>query len=188
MAQNATCLVLSAEGTLPWASADEMTKRQIAKIVAKIARRGVVAGLVCLALLQVAPAKLVGIPTEDIGTNPPERFALDASPEVVAIMRRACFDCHTNETRWPLYARIAPGSWLMARDVHKGRNHLNFSKWGDADEDERQTDRESCWDQVESGAMPPWFYVFPFHRDAKLSDWDKARLKTYFLQDHPVKN
>ena len=95
-------------------------------------------------VLQIFPAKVIGIPTQDIGANPPERFPFDGPPEVEAIMRRACFDCHTNETRWPLYARIAPGSWLMARDIHNGRNHLNFSKWADSDEDERQTDRENC--------------------------------------------
>ncbi len=121
------------------------------------------------------------VPVKDVGTNPPERYALDAPPEVAAILRRACFDCHTNETRWPLYSRLAPGSWLMARDVHKGRNHLNFSEWGDVDEDERADDLETCWEQVESGEMPPWFYVFPMHPAARLSDGDKAQLKSYFL-------
>jgi hypothetical protein len=122
------------------------------------------------------------VPVKDIGSNPPARFALDAPPDVQAIMRRACFDCHSNETRWPIYSRIAPGSWLMARDVHNGRNHLNFSEWADVDEDERQTDLENCWDQVASGEMPKWFYIYPFHLDAKLSDADKAALKAYFLK------
>jgi hypothetical protein len=147
----------------------------------KVFKWGVIAGLVGFGLLQIAPVKLFGIPTQDIGTNPPERFAFDGPPEVEAVMRRACFDCHTNETRWPLYARIAPGSWLLARDVHKGRNHVNFSKWGDADDDERQTDRENAWEQIESGAMPPWFYVLPMHPDAKLSPADKELLKSYLL-------
>jgi len=152
--------------------------------LAKILKRGTLVAALGFGLLQVVPAKrLFGIPTQDIGTNPPERFVFDGPPEVEHIMRRACFDCHTNETRWPLYARIAPGSWLMARDVHNGRNHLNLSKWGDADEEERQTDRENAWEQVESGAMPPWFYVFPMHHDAKLSDADKATLKAYFLKN-----
>jgi len=148
----------------------------------KLLKRGILAAIVGFALLQVFPVKrLFSIPTEDIGTNPPERFAFDGPPEVERIMRRACFDCHTNETRWPLYARVAPGSWLMARDVHKGRNHLNFSKWADADEDERQTDRENAWEKVESGEMPPWFYILPMHPDAKLSPEDKALLKSYLM-------
>jgi hypothetical protein len=123
------------------------------------------------------------IPVKEIGTNPPERFALEAPPAVAAILRRACFDCHTNETRWPVYSRIAPGSWLMARDIHKGRTHLNFSAWSSVDDDERQDDLQTCWEQVESGEMPPWFYVFPMHPAAKLLESDKAQLKSYFLRN-----
>jgi hypothetical protein len=123
------------------------------------------------------------VPVKDIGTNPGPRFELKAPPEVAAILRRACFDCHTNETRWPIYSRIAPGSWLMARDIHKGRTHLNFSEWASVDDEERQDDLQTCWEQVESGEMPPWFYVFPMHPAAKLSQQDKALLKSYFLSN-----
>jgi hypothetical protein len=133
--------------------------------------------------LQVFPAKKIGVPTEDIGTNPPERFDIGAPPEVATIMRKACFDCHTNETKWPLYARLAPGSWLMARDVHNGRNHLNLSHWADSDEEERQSDKENCWEQIESGAMPPWFYIYPLHPGAKLSAAEKATLKDWLMKD-----
>ena len=141
-----------------------------------------IAGVVGFGVLQIFPAKVLGVHTEDIGTNPPARYKLDAPPEVETILRRSCYDCHSNETKWPLYARIAPGSWLMARDVHNGRNHLNFSDWADVDDDEKKTDLENCWEQVESGEMPKWFYVYPFHMSAKLSAADKALLKGYFLK------
>jgi hypothetical protein len=141
-----------------------------------------IAGVVGFGVLQVFPAKILGIPTQDIGTNPPKRYALNAPPDVQAVLQRACFDCHTNETAWPFWSRIAPGSWLMARDVHNGRNHLNFSEWADVDEDERQTDFETAWEQVETGKMPKWFYVYPLHLGARLSDADKAVLKGYFLK------
>jgi hypothetical protein len=154
----------------------------------KLLKRGLIVAVAGFALLQIAPVKRLGIPTQDIGNNPPERFKLDAPPEVEAVMRRACYDCHSNETRWPLYSRIAPGSWLMARDIHNGRSHLNFSKWADVDEDERKDDRENCWEQIESGAMPKWFYVFPFHPDAKLSDADKALLKSYLAPNGTSKS
>jgi len=153
----------------------------------KLLMLAVVAGVVGFVVLQIFPAKVIGVHTEDINTNPPERFAIDAPPEVLAVVKRACWDCHTNETKWPLYARIAPSSWLMARDVHNGRNHLNLSKWADSDDEERQSDRENMWDQVESGAMPPWFYILPMHPDAKLSSADKATLKAYFLKNKKEK-
>jgi hypothetical protein len=150
----------------------------------KLLKLAVVAGVVGFVALQLFPAKVLGIPTEEIGNNPPERFDIaqaGASPEVKAIMVKACMDCHSNETRWPAYTKIAPGSWLMARDIHNGRNHLNLSKWGEVDEDERQTDKENMWDQIEDKKMPPWFYVEPFHHDAKLTDAEKAALKGWLL-------
>jgi hypothetical protein len=149
----------------------------------KLLRIGIPCGIAGFIGLQVFPAGKLGVHVEDIGTNPPDRFDIGAPPEVDAILRRACFDCHTNETKWPLYARLAPGSWLMARDVHNGRNHMNLSNWADADEEERQTDKENCWEQIEAGAMPPWFYVYPLHPRAKLSAADKAVLKGWFMKD-----
>jgi len=142
----------------------------------KLLRIAVVAGVVIFIALQLVPVK-------GIGSSPPERYALGAPPEVETIMRRACLDCHSNETRWPLYSRIAPGSWLMSRDVLKGRSHMNFSEWGDVDDEERQLDLENCWDKVEAGEMPPWFYIYPMHLGARLSDADKATLKAWFLKN-----
>jgi hypothetical protein len=144
--------------------------------IKKLVRLVVLGGLVVGVGIQLVPIKGVGV-------NPPQRFPLGAPPEVEAIMRRACLDCHSNETRWPLYSRVAPSSWLMIRDVTKGRKHLNFSEWGDSDEDEQKLDRENCWDQIESGEMPPWFYVYPLHLKAKLSEADKATLKAWMLKD-----
>ena len=140
----------------------------------KFLRLSVIGGAVVFGAIQLVPVK-------DIGSNPPERYKIDAPPEVEAIMRRACYDCHSNETRWPLYSRMAPGSWLMSRDVHQGRKHHNFSEWGSVDEDERQTDRENCWEQIESGNMPPWFYIYPMHLSARLSAADKVLLKSYLM-------
>ena len=142
----------------------------------KVVRWSVPVGLVVAVGLQLVPVK-------GIGTNPPEHYPLPVPPEVEAIMRHACLDCHSNETSWPIYSRIAPGSWLMARDINNGRKHLNFSEWADTDEEERTLDFQNCWSQIESGEMPPWFYIFPFHPKAKLSAAQKATLKAFFMKD-----
>ena len=127
------------------------------------------------------------VPVQAIGTNPPKRFNPGAPPEVEAILRRACYDCHSNETKWPIYSRIAPGSWLMSRDIRKGRSRMNISEWGEAEADEIQNDKETAWDQIEEGSMPKWFYIYPFHPAAKLSDADKATLKAWLLKDKKEK-
>lgn len=68
-------------------------------------------------------------------TNPPVdpsmtiQAKLHVPPEVDAIIRRSCYDCHSHETQWPWYSAFAPSRWLLARDVSEGREHLNFSNW-----------------------------------------------------------
>lgn len=140
--------------------------------------------IISLGVVGAAGVGIQFVPMDGIGNNPPERFALDAPPDVKAVLTKACLDCHSNETRWPWYSRIAPGSWLILRDVKKGRAHMNTSEWGDADESERALDKENSWELVEKGEMPPWFYL-PMHPDARLTDAEKALLKSWFI---PNKN
>jgi hypothetical protein len=92
------------------------------------------------------------------------------SPETRELVRRACFDCHSNTTTWPWYAHVAPMSWLLARDVNGGRSHLNFTEW-----DLPQKHAKDVTNEVKQGDMPPWFYL-PMHPAAKLSDAEKQAL------------
>lgn len=92
------------------------------------------------------------------------------SPETRELIRRACFDCHSNTTVWPWYSHIAPVSWLVQRDVNGGRRHLNFSEW-----DLPQRHSKDVAQQVREGEMPPWFYL-PMHPAAKLTPAEKQAL------------
>ena len=92
------------------------------------------------------------------------------SPETRALVVRVCFDCHSNETKWPWYTHIAPVSWLVQHDVAEGREHLNFSEF-----DQPQRHAEEAAHEVEEGEMPLWFYP-PLHSDARLSDEEKRAL------------
>jgi len=111
-------------------------------------------------------------------TNPAVTSDILASGEVHAILKRACYDCHSNETRWPWYGYVAPVSWLVARDVSMGRRHMNFSEWGQYSADKQESKIKSIWDQVSQDQMPLWFYR-PLHPDAKLTDADRALLKAW---------
>ena len=81
----------------------------------------------------------------------------------------ACYDCHSNQTRWP-QSHVAPFSWLLTRDVEQGRDKLNFSTW---DEDDGEADDAA--DAVADGSMPPRRYV-PVHPDAALSGAERQVL------------
>ena len=74
-------------------------------------------------------AQLYPRPTRD---NPPVWASIDAPHDVERILRRSCYDCHSNETRWPWYSHLAPRSWLVAADVHEARVRMNFSEWPEA--------------------------------------------------------
>ena len=129
-----------------------------------------IAGATLLALLVVA--QFVRRP--DLRSPPiaPERILQTHVPvpaDVDAILRRACYDCHSHETRWPLYARLAPVSWLVASDVRQGRADLNFSEWGtDPDREPTQAQRLGgiCSD-LRKGIMPPRSYLW-LHRGARV--------------------
>lgn len=103
--------------------------------------------------------------------NPPV-FAEPAwdSPATRALAKRACFDCHSNETRWPAYANVAPVSWLVQRDVTEGRAALNFSEWHRA-----QKESHEAAEAVREGEMPMAIYTL-MHPSARLSAEERTAL------------
>jgi hypothetical protein len=79
------------------------------------------------------------------------------------LARRACFDCHSNETHWPWYSNIAPLSWLIQRDVEAGRDELNWSEW------DFDSEGGEAAETVIDGSMPPGSYSI-LHPQARLTD------------------
>lgn len=113
-------------------------------------------------------------------TNPPVEQTIEAPMAVTAVLQRACYDCHSNETTWPAYSRVAPVSWLVARDVHEGREHLNYSTWGRYSAEERGELMEETWEEIDEGEMPMKPYLL-LHPDAKLTAEDRSVLRAWAL-------
>lgn len=128
--------------------------------------RWIAVGLIGLFVLM----QIFSIPVLARQTNPPvvQEPAWD-SPETRALAQRACFDCHSNETNWPIYGRIAPISWLVTRDVIAGREELNFSKWGSGEE------ADEIREVIIEGEMPMPIYL-PMHPEARLTEAEKQQL------------
>ena len=118
-------------------------------------------------------------------TNPPVESDVPADGEVRSVLRRACYDCHSNETVWPWYSRIAPVSWIIAYDVREGRAELNFSTWNQLSPDKQAKEMRESWKEVAEGEMPTWFYVV-LHPEAKLSPADKSVLQTWSASAAPA--
>jgi|WetSurMetagenome_2_1015567.scaffolds.fasta_scaffold77714_2 hypothetical protein len=125
--------------------------------------------IIGVVLLLFVIAQLIPLPKR--GSNP----AVIAepkwdSPQTRALAKRACFDCHSNETTWPWYSYVAPVSWLIYRDVTEGRDRLNFSEWNRS-----QSAGLEASEQVLSGEMPPSFYL-PLHPTARLTAAERQAL------------
>lgn len=113
-------------------------------------------------------------------TNPPVESEVNAPLEVIAVLRKACYDCHSNETVWPWYSGVAPVSWLAAKDVREGREEINYSTWGRYTAEERAEKREETWHEVEEREMPLSFYLL-MHPKARLSGADQEVLRAWAL-------
>lgn len=115
-------------------------------------------------------------------TNPPVQAepAWD-STATRALAQRACFDCHSNQTNWPLYSRVAPSSWLVTRHVVEGRERMNLSTWGLAapvpgrEAKEPGKVAEDAAESIEQGEMPPQSYLL-LHPEARLSPAEQRQL------------
>ena len=110
-------------------------------------------------------------------TNPPFDPAneIRAPRNIQPILERSCYDCHSNETRWPWYSNIAPMSWLLVEDVKEGRGELNFSEWNAYTADHREHMLEEICEQVKKGEMPLTPYTL-MHPSAKLTIEDERAL------------
>jgi len=129
--------------------------------------QSVLAVLAVLVLIQA-------IPYGRTYTNPPViREPSWDSAATRALAKRACFDCHSFETLWPWYSRIAPISWLVRFDVDEGRGELNFSDWQNGAREGERPDKLTK--EISKGKMPPFVYL-PTHPEARLSDSEKRQL------------
>jgi cytochrome c551/c552 len=110
-------------------------------------------------------------------TNPPVTQEVNAPEEVKTILKKACYDCHSNETNWYWYTKIAPVSFLTSNDVKEGREDINFSEWDKLSGKESKA-KEEIWEEVRDEKMPPWQYRI-MHSEAKLTDEEKNILRRW---------
>ena len=94
---------------------------------------------------------------------------------ISSILRTSCYDCHSNQTSYPWYSKVAPASWLLAKDIREGRDDLNFSEWGSYSKRHQIGKLRKIKEEVTSGDMPLKNYLL-IHRHAKLSPEQKNAL------------
>ncbi|AFR35300.1 heme-binding domain-containing protein [Riemerella anatipestifer] len=120
-------------------------------------------------------------------TNPAVNQGMDFTqikkmPESTAkLLKSACYDCHSNETKYPWYTNIQPVAWLVKEHIDDGRKHLNFSTFATYSPEKQTRKIEESIEEIEKGGMPLESYLL-VHSEAKLSDGQKQELLNFLKQ------
>jgi len=130
-------------------------------------RRALLVGLAVLVAIQFVPV------SRDNGPGTVDAVA--APPEVTALLRRACANCHTGATEWPWYSRVAPVSWLVVHDAHHGREHLDFATLPAAAPKKKAKLFGEIAEEVGEGGMPLYYYRW-LHPEARLTDAERKAI------------
>lgn len=118
-------------------------------------------------------------------TNPPLDAAMDIvvvaqmPAELHTLIKASCYDCHSNEVKYPWYTNVAPLSWWIKHHINEGREELNFSEWGTYKSRRIDKKLKECAEMLEEGEMPLSSYTL-IHGEAKLSEAQKAQLIAWF--------
>ncbi|WP_126652667.1 heme-binding domain-containing protein [Chryseobacterium aureum] len=132
--------------------------------------------LVGFALIQFFPIDRTNQPVEAARNF----VSAKKTPEkIAALLKNACYDCHSNETVYPKYAFIAPISWSVKSHVNEGREHLNFSIWETYNKDLKENMLTKAVQTIQSKTMPMPGYIV-YHKEANLSEAERALLIQYF--------
>ena len=130
-------------------------------------RRALLVALGVLVAIQLVPV------SRDNGPGTVE--TVNAPPDVKTLLGRACANCHTGATEWPWYSRVAPVSWLLAYDVHEGREHLDLATLQDVKPKKKAKLFGEIAEEVDESGMPLWYYRL-VHPEARLTDAERKAI------------
>jgi uncharacterized membrane protein len=122
------------------------------------------------------------IPLEKSNPKVDATLTLQAPQEVQKILTNSCYDCHSNETKWPWYSNVAPVSFYITNRINEGRKALNFSIWNEIDEETKVKRLQRAIITVKNGMMPKLSYSM-VHEDTKLSLEEKKVLVEWFEKE-----
>lgn len=132
--------------------------------------------LIVIALIQFIPVDRTNKPIDQ-----KVNFAtvLKTPKNVQIILKKACCDCHSNETIYPDYAFVAPISWIIKNHINEGREHLNFSEWENFNKDLKKNILKNSVQSLKNYSMPLNAYISK-HPEANLTKEERVLLTNYF--------
>jgi len=117
------------------------------------------------------------IQTEKVNSETNPQLAMKTPPEVTTIFKAACYDCHTNSTKWPWYSYVAPFSWIIDSHVSNGRKALNLSIWETYSEEKKEEKMKAIFRTVYA-SMPLQSYI-KAHAEADLSKEQRRLIRDW---------
>jgi len=131
-------------------------------------------GIIVLAVILL---QFIGPSAPENRSENPDDLILTAKvdSEVAGVLKAACYDCHSMETKYPWYSSVAPVSWFVFDHIEEGRDELNFSDWNTYEKRRKLRKLKEVQEEVEEGKMPLESYTL-IHGEAKLTDAQKELL------------
>jgi heme-binding protein len=134
-------------------------------------------GIILLVLLIIIqffrPEKNIAASNASFANDITKVYAVPS--EVQDILKTSCYDCHSNNTKYPWYANVQPVAWWLSNHVEDGKNELNFSEFATFPIRRKYKKMEEVIDEVKEGEMPLSSYTL-LHKDARLSQTQKDQL------------
>lgn len=138
-------------------------------------KRGVLIAIIAIAIVWIGSSAISKFLVQE--KNPRVRYlGIILGNDSDKILHRVCFNCHSNETKWPWYSSLPIVSVLISQDVGDARKHLNFSDWNSMSEDQRNFNLKMAFNEIEHDEMPPFIYRLG-HPESKLTQSDLVTLK-----------
>ena len=140
---------------------------------------------IILLILLVAFVGIQFIPTESNQTDivPVTDFMLvnNVPNNIKNKLQVSCYDCHSNNTKYPWYNKIQPVAWFLEEHIKDGKKELNFSEWESLSNRRKASKLRSIIKQIESGEMPLNSYTL-IHKDAKFSKEETNEIINFITQ------
>ena len=120
-------------------------------------------------------------------TNPVADEKLDflvmnnTSPEIATQIKASCYDCHSNQSVYPAYTYVQPVGWFVKNHIQEGKEHLNFSEFGNYSAKKQAHKLEESYEMIEKGEMPLSSYTI-IHKEAVLDEAQQTALISYFKE------
>ncbi|QKF81162.1 heme-binding domain-containing protein [Halarcobacter ebronensis] len=117
------------------------------------------------------------IQTEKVNKVTAKELEIKAPKQIMSILKTACYDCHSNEVKWPWYSYVAPFSWVISGHVNDGRAWVNFSEWENYTKEEKEKQLKEIY-RTAFVAMPLRSYLW-VHGDADLTKEQRDMIRDW---------